>query len=32
VVENFSQILEKAANLSGLMAKVQSMEIVVDDS
>jgi hypothetical protein len=30
--QNFSQILEKAANLSVLMAKVQSMEIVVDES
>jgi hypothetical protein len=29
--ENFSQIREKAANLSVLMAKVQSMEIVVDE-
>jgi hypothetical protein len=29
---NFSQNLEKAANLSVLMAKVQSMEIVVDES
>ncbi len=29
---HFSQILEKAANLSALMAKVQSMEIVVDES
>jgi hypothetical protein len=30
--ENFSQILEKGANLSALMAKVMSMEIVVDAS
>lgn len=30
--ENFSQILEKVANLSVLMAKVESMEIVVDES
>jgi hypothetical protein len=30
--QNFSQILEKVANLSGLMAKVMSMEIVVDAS
>jgi hypothetical protein len=28
----FSQIFEKAANLSVLMLKVQSMEIVVDES
>jgi hypothetical protein len=32
VRRNFSQIVEKAANLSALMAKVQSMEIVVDES
>jgi len=32
VDENFSQILEKTANLSVLMAKVQSMEIVLDAS
>ena len=32
MAENFSQIHEKAANLSGLMAKVQSMEIVFDAS
>jgi len=32
MTENFSQILEKAANLSALMAKVMSMEIMVDAS
>jgi hypothetical protein len=29
---NFSQIGEKGANLSGLMAKVKAMEIVPDES
>jgi hypothetical protein len=29
---NFSQNFEKVANLSVLMAKVMSMEIVVDES
>jgi hypothetical protein len=29
---NFSQLLAKAANLSGLMVKVQSVEIVLDDA
>jgi hypothetical protein len=29
---NFSQILEKAANLSDLMAKVKPMEFVLDES
>jgi len=28
---NFSQIREKAANLSDLMAKVKSMEFVLDE-
>ncbi len=30
--QNFSQTFEKVANLSVLMLKVQSMEIVVDES
>jgi len=32
MAENFSQICGKLAILSGLMAKVQSMEIVIDAS
>jgi hypothetical protein len=32
MAQKFSQIVVKAANLSVLMAKVMSMEIVVDDS
>jgi len=32
MAENFSQIPGKTANLSVLMAKVMSMEIVVDES
>jgi len=32
MAENFSQILEKVANLSALMIKVMSMEIMADAS
>jgi hypothetical protein len=32
MAESFSQIPEKTANLSALMAKVMSMEIMVDAS
>jgi hypothetical protein len=32
MTEKFSQILEKVANLSGLMAKVKAMEIVPDEA
>jgi hypothetical protein len=32
ITQNFSQNLEKVANLSVLMAKVMPMEFVVDES
>jgi hypothetical protein len=32
MLQKFSQTLEEAANLSGLMAKVKAMEIVLDES